>query len=255
MIRRDIGRPARHGFPVTKTTVDINVDVGEGGAADAALLALATSANIACGGHAGGGAVLSDAIAAATAAGVAVGAHPGYPDRANFGRLETGMSAAEIAGETRRQLERFMTAAERHPTHVKPHGALYHRLDVDAEAARVFCDVVSRLAPAARIVGFAGGGLAQSATAGGLLVSHEGFIDRSYGADGRLVARGQPDAVIRSTAAAAAQALELLRRGGIDTLCVHGDGDHAAAILRAAREALIDAGVAIAAPSASHRKL
>lgn len=237
-------------FPVT-TTVDINVDVGEGGAADAALLALATSANIACGGHAGGGAVLRDAIAAATAAGVAVGAHPGYPDRANFGRLETAMSAADIAAETRRQLDHFITAAGRHPTHVKPHGALYHRLDADAEAARVFCDAVSRLAPTARIVGFAGGGLVHTAIAGGLLVSREGFIDRGYGADGRLVPRGQPDAVIRSTTAAAAQALDLLRGGGIDTLCVHGDGDDAATILRAARKALVDSGVVIAAPSAT----
>lgn len=227
-------------------TVDLNIDVGEGGPYDAALLALATSANIACGGHAGGGAVLRDALAMATRAGVAIGAHPGYGDRGNFGRVETGESPAAIAAGVRRQLLEFLDAYGAAPHHVKPHGALYHRADADEDAARAICEVILDLAPTTRVYAFAGGRLARAATAAGLTPCGEGFIDRAYTADGRLVPRGLSGATIESPEAAAAQALRLAADPHIATLCVHGDGLHAVTILRAARHALVRAGIRVA---------
>jgi UPF0271 protein len=234
-------------FPI-KSAVDLNIDIGEGGGHDAALLALASSANIACGGHAGGGAVMKEAISLANAAGVAIGAHPGYADRANFGRVETGESAAAIGIELRRQLDVFLDALGAPPHHVKPHGALYHRAELDAEVARTICEVIADLTPNARVYGFADGLLVAAAKAAGLAACGEGFIDRAYGADGRLVPRGIPGAVLESPAEAAAQALRLADDPRIATLCVHGDGPHAVKILAAARNALTASGIRITAP-------
>lgn len=218
--------------------MDLNIDIGEGGGHDAALMEIATSANIACGGHAGGGVVMADAIAMAKAAGVAIGAHPGYRDPANFGRIETGHPPSAIAAEVSRQLRDFLIAAGHPPHHVKPHGALYHRADADADVARAICEVVQELAPEARIYAFAGGGLAITAGELGMAVCGEGFIDRGYGPDGRLIPRGQPGAIITCPKQAAAQAVDLASRGGVATLCVHGDGPHALDILQAAGHAL-----------------
>jgi len=240
--------PARIRHVIRRMTVDLNVDLGEGAPDDASLLALASSANIACGGHAGGGAVMREALTLAAAAGVAVGAHPGYADRANFGRVETGESPNSIASEVRRQLSGFLDAHGAPPHHVKPHGALYHRADADPEVARALCEVILDLAPTALVYAFAGGGLAAAAAAAGLVACGEGFIDRAYTPGGRLVPRGAAGAVIESPDEAAAQALRLARAPAISTLCVHGDGPAAVAILGAARAALAAAGIKVAAP-------
>ena len=226
-------------------TVDLNVDIGEGGGRDEDLLGIATSANIACGGHAGGGAVLGEALEKAKRAGVAIGAHPGYRDPANFGRVETGEGAVAIAGEVRRQLMDFCAAHGGVPHHVKPHGALYHRADVDPEVARVLCELILEIAPDAWVYAFAGGGFAEAAGDLGLAVCREGFIDRGYAADGRLVPRGVPGAMIESAEAAAAQAVWLAQTGMVATLCVHGDGERAVEVLRTARVALEEAGVVV----------
>ncbi len=228
--------------------MDLNIDIGEGGPADGALLEAASSANIACGGHAGGGAVMRAALELAARAGVAIGAHPGYRDPENFGRVETGSPPPAIAAEVRRQLLDFSAAHGSPPHHVKPHGALYHRADRDAGVARVLCRVIRETAPAAWVYAFAGGGLARAAEAAGLRVCREGFIDRAYGADGTLVPRGSPGAVIDSPEAAAAQAVRLAAAGGVDTLCTHGDGARAADVLTRARNALQQAGHRIGPP-------
>lgn len=229
--------------------MDLNIDIGEGGPCDEALLAFATSANIACGGHAGGGAVMREALERATRAGVAIGAHPGYCDAANFGRVETGESAADIVGEVRRQLMDFCAANGGAPHHVKPHGALYHRADLDPEVAWALCGVIRDVAPDAWVYAFAGGALAKAAGDAVLAVCGEGFIDRGYGADGRLIPRVLPGALIESAEAAAAQALRLAHDPRIGTLCVHGDGLQAVQVLRAARAALEKAGVASGPPN------
>lgn len=230
--------------------VDLNVDLAEGGACDDALLRLATSANLACGGHAGGGAVLKEALEKAACAGVAVGAHPGYRDPANFGRVETVDSAAAIAEEMRRQLLDFCEAYGRAPHHVKPHGALYHRADRDADVARAICGLIREIAPHAWLYCFANGGLHTLAKHFGLGVCGEGFVDRGYRADGFLIPRGEPGALIESSGVAATQALRLAGEGKIRTLCTHGDGPHAVEVLRCVRATLQNAGWNIGPPLA-----
>jgi len=231
--------------------VDLNVDIAEGGACDDALLALASSANIACGGHAGGGAMMREALEQTARAGVAIGAHPGYRDRGNFGRLETGETVDAITCEIRRQLLDFCEACCATPHHVKPHGALYHRADRDDDVAQAICGVIREIVPEAWLYAFAGGGLFVAAKDAGLKVCGEGFIDRGYAADGRLIPRGDSGAVIESPEAAAAQALRLAGNQHIRTLCVHGDGPHAVAVLRAASNALAGAGWHIGPPDFS----
>lgn len=219
--------------------IDLNVDAGEGGAHDEALLALATSANLACGGHAGGGAVLEVAIARAVAAGVAIGAHPGYPDRRNFGRAELGEPVKAVIDEARWQLDRFCEVLGGIPHHVKPHGALYHRLDRDGELAEAFCNVMMEWMPKTMIYAFSNGGLARIALDFGLPVRREGFVDRNYGDDGWLLPRDHPNAMIDDIHVAVAQAVRLVESGHVDTLCVHGDGAGAVALLTAVRRALL----------------
>lgn len=225
--------------------IDLNIDIGEGGTSDEALLALASSANIGCGGHAGGGEVMRVAIERARGAGVAIGAHPGYRDRANFGRLETGDPVARVVDEMRSQLIGFSEALGGGPHHVKFHGALYHRADSDAELAGALCGLLGEVVPDAMVYAFAGGGFGAAAAAHGRRVCGEGFIDRRYAPDGSLIARGEPGAEIETPEEAAAQALRLAMDGRIHTLCVHGDGARAVRVLSAARRALLDSGLEI----------
>ncbi len=239
-------------------TVDLNCDLGEGGAADAELMAWCTSVNLAAGGHAGGGRLLEEAVERARTAGVAIGAHPGYEDRANFGRLDLPLSPGDIATSVRWQIEavRALTPLR----HVKPHGALYNRAARDPEAARAIAEAVAAVDPSLRLFGLAGGAQEAAAKACGLSFVAEGFADRGYEPDGWLMPRGQPGALLDTVDAAVNQSLRLVREGvrrgavsgaapaRVATLCVHGDGVAAAALLRAVRRALLDAGVRLAAP-------
>lgn len=245
--------------------VDLNCDLGEGGAHDAELMPLITSANIACGAHAGDEDTMRATIGLALRHGVAIGAHPGLPDRENFGRVERAVTPAEVREWVMAQTERLQNLAEKmgaRVTHVKPHGALYNMAARDADlaqavAAAVF-DVDSRLA----LVGLAGSRLIEAGRAAGLRVMQEVFADRTYQAEGWLTPRSRPDALILDEAVAVAQVRRMIREGKVqatdgcevtiqaDTVCLHGDGAHPVEFARRLREELTAAGVELRAPGA-----
>lgn len=232
--------------------IDLNADVGEGGAHDAALFAAGiSSANVACGAHAGDAATMAAACALAARHGVALGAHPGHADRPGFGRVERALTREEaeaLLGAQflflRREAERTGLAVR----HVKPHGALYHQANREAWLARLLVGATGRWFPGAALFGPPAGCLREAMEeAGGRFVA-EGFVDRAYRSDGTLVPRGEPGAVLHDAEAAAAQAVALARAGRVRTLCVHGDGPEAPRLLIAVRAALVAAGFRIAAP-------
>ena len=238
-------------------TIDLNADLGEGGANDAALIALASSANIACGGHAGDEETMRAAIAACLAAGVAIGAHPGYEDREHFGRREMPMEPAAVAEMVVRQVSRLAALAGGAIHHVKPHGALYNQADRDRSLAEAVAEGVVRSAPGCEFYVPPGGALAAAGEAAGLIVRPEGFADRRYRENGTLVPRGEPGAVIEDADEAVAQALQIACAARVETvagawfplpartLCVHGDSPQSVALLRAVRATLEAAGFTI----------
>jgi UPF0271 protein len=219
--------------------MNLNADLGEGAGADEAILGFVDSANVACAGHAG-----SISIAIATALrcrelGVEVGAHPGYDDHARFGRVETGISPAEIEALVAYQVAGL--AAVVPIAYVKPHGALYHRCQADSAAA----DAVARVAKAhgVGLLGQPDFEILAAAGRAGIPGYREGYADRLMMPDGRLAPRTQPGALL-DPPAAARQAVHLARSGRYDTICVHGDASSAADTAAAVRKALRDAGVA-----------
>jgi len=225
------------------TNIDLNCDMGEleDAAHEAALMEHITSANIACGGHAGDEATMERTARLAISRGVHIGAHPGYPDRANFGRLEIPMSAAEIAHTVREQIERLEIVVRRLGgtiVHVKPHGALYNVAVRNTEVARAIGDGVAQWNPAIPIFGLAASPMLEIWQSMGLTALGEGFADRRYEPDGTLRNRKFPDALITNPPEAAAQAVRLARLGTAQTICVHSDTPGAVEILRACREAL-----------------
>jgi UPF0271 protein len=235
-------------------TFDLNCDLGEldDAALEARLMEHITSANIACGGHAGDEASMERTIRLALERGVKVGAHPGYPDRANFGRLEIAMSEAEIEDEVACQIGRLEAVAARlgaTVVHVKPHGALYNAAVSNRAVAQAIGAAVRQWNKQANgglaggsacpaVFGLAGSSMLEVWRGMGLRVAAEGFADRCYEADGKLRPRRLPGALITDPAAAAAQAVRLVREGGVETICVHGDTPGAADILEACRRAL-----------------
>jgi 5-oxoprolinase (ATP-hydrolysing) subunit A len=224
-------------------SVDLNCDMGEleDAAHEAALMQYITSANIACGAHAGNEAVMERTSRLALERGVRIGAHPGYPDLANFGRVEMPMSKAEIEDTVWRQIERLEAVVRRlggEIVHVKPHGALYNVAVKNEAVARAIARGVRQWNPAATIFGLAGSRMLEWWAEMGLATAAEGFADRRYEPDGTLRSRKFPDALITDPEAAAAQALRLAREGVAQTICVHGDTPGAVEILKACREAL-----------------
>lgn len=243
--------------------IDLNADLGEGGTNDAALIALVSSANIACGGHAGDETSMRVAIDACLAHRVALGAHPGYEDPQNFGRSPLDLPPERVGGMVARQLERFAgiaAVAGGLVHHVKPHGALYHQADDNPVLAEAIVRRAAEFFPGCHWYAPPGGMLAALAAEHGLRVCAEGFADRRYAANGKLVPRSKPGAVIEDVKLAALQALSIARDQcvttnagtvfplGARTLCIHGDGPHALATLQAIREVLSRAGVALQAP-------
>jgi len=223
--------------------IDLNCDMGEleDSAHEAALMEHITSANIACGGHAGDEATMERTTRLAMARGVKIGAHPGYPDRENFGRIEIDMTPEAIADAVHEQIARLDVVVRRlggKIVHVKPHGALYNVAVKNRQVAEAIAQGVARWDPQAPIFGLAGSQMLAVWTAMGMRVAGEGFADRRYEADGTLRSRMLPDALITDPKEAAAQALRLARAGKAQTICVHGDTPGAVEILRACREAL-----------------
>jgi 5-oxoprolinase (ATP-hydrolysing) subunit A len=223
--------------------IDLNCDMGEleDAAHEAALMQYITSANIACGGHAGDEAIMERTARLAMERGVHIGAHPGYPDRANFGRLEMPLTSAEIAETVFQQiarLEAVVSSLGARIVHVKPHGALYNVAVKNGEVARAIGDgvtrwVQTRKGPAVPVFGLAGSPMLDVWREMGLPVAGEGFADRRYEPDGTLRSRKLPGALITDPAEASQQALRLARSGGVETICVHGDTPGAVAILAA----------------------
>jgi UPF0271 protein len=245
---------------MTATVIDLNTDLGENPEAcaiDDELMRSITSANIACGGHAGDSESVRRAVAAASSLGVNVGAHPGYPDLANFGRVAIEMPAAELRHSLEVQIRLVADAAAQcgvRITHVKPHGALYHAVNLDAEVARTVADAI-RIVDGSMIVVMQYGSPAVSLFCEqGLLTATEAFVDRAYESDGRLRSRALPGALLdEERAIAQALSIVLYHRvtaldGSLltiapDTLCLHSDTPNAAAIAKRVRSALEQAGV------------
>jgi len=223
--------------------IDLNCDMGElaDAAHEAALMEFITSANIACGGHAGDDAIMDRTARLALAGGVRIGAHPGYPDPANFGRIEMPMAAAEIERTVEEQIRRLEAVVRRaggEIVHVKPHGALYNVAVKKAEVARAIASGVARWSPRTTLFGLAGSAMLDLWREMGFAVAGEAFADRRYEPDGTLRSRQLPGALITNPKEAAAQAVRLARQGNVQTICVHGDTPGAVRILEACREAL-----------------
>lgn len=223
--------------------LDLNCDMGEleDAAHEAALMQYITSANIACGAHAGNEATMERTARLALDRGVRIGAHPGYPDRENFGRVEMKMNPEAIAATVREQIERLHAIVSRlggSIVHVKPHGALYNVAVKNAEVARAIGAGVIRWNPAIPIFGLAESPMLDVWREMGIKAVGEAFADRRYEPDGTLRSRKFPDALITDPAEAAAQALHFAREGKAQTVCVHGDTPGAVVILRACHDAL-----------------
>lgn len=229
--------------------IDLNADVGEGPGEDP-LYAVITSANIACGGHAGDDETMGNAIRLAIRHGVALGAHPGYPDREHFGRVSQPLAPAALARAVAEQvaaLVRNAAAQGARVTHVKPHGALYNDAARRRDVAIAVAHGVAAVSPALILVGLAGSSALRVWIEQGFRVAGEGFADRSYALDGTLVRRTEPGALITDPEAACAQVMRLANRGDCATICVHGDTEGSAAIASAARRGLEDAGFVLRA--------
>jgi UPF0271 protein len=225
---------------------------------DAEVMPLITTANVACGAHAGDEATMRETVALAKRHGVAIGAHPGYRDPANFGRVPLEMPGDALREDLRAQIEALRaiaTAAGTHVTHVKAHGALYNRGERDDAIAGTIVAAMREVDPELVLVATPGSSMARAAAKAGSRVAREGFVDRAYEANGTLRGRRFPGAVHTDPAVAAAQAVALARDGTVrahdgtllrlevDTLCLHGDTPGAPAIARAVREALAAAGI------------
>jgi UPF0271 protein len=208
---------------------------------ESALLRLVTSANVACGAHAGDEAHIEATIREAHALGVRVGAHPGYPDRVNFGRVALALTAEEITASVLQQLRWFQSIAARHAVpvaYVKPHGALYNVAAKDARVAAAIAQAVVSWRPGAAVMGLAGSLMLDVFRQAGLTPVAEGFADRAYEPDGTLRSRQLPGALLRQPAEAAAQALALAQRGDIDSICLHSDTPGSVALVEAVADSL-----------------
>jgi UPF0271 protein len=238
--------------------IDINCDLGEG-ADDAALMALVTSANIACGGHAGDESTMRRAVQLALEAGANIGAHPSYEDRANFGRAELHLPAGQLRHSLVKQIESLKRIAESAGgslRHVKPHGALYNVALRNPAVASAILDAVWEVDSRLAIVTMPHGCLFEQAAEMSVTPIAEGFADRSYQSDGTLTPRSEPHALLTREMDAADQVLWMVRDGAVrsvdgawmamsvQTICVHGDGRSAVPMLRLVRDALAAAGIA-----------
>ena len=246
--------------------IDLNADVGEATTpldelVELALLDLVSSANVACGVHAGDRGAMRRLVSVAAAHGLNIGAHPGYPDPAHRGRRPMNLPAEQVRELVRDQVTTLAAiAAERgvRLSHVKPHGALYNQAVSDPLLAHAIAQGVHDVDPTLRLVGLCRSQLVEAGVAVGLPVWGEAFVDRAYRPDGSLVSREQAGAVHSDPVLAVTQALTLLLTGFVraidgvtrvpaqpDTLCIHGDTPGAVALARRLRTALAEKGIGV----------
>jgi UPF0271 protein len=251
-----------------RAAIDLNCDLGESFGAwtmgeDAAVLPHVSSANVACGFHAGDPTVMRRTVALAKAQGVAIGAHVSLPDLQGFGRREMKVSPEEAYDFTLYQVGALAAIARAQGAalaHVKPHGALYNMAARDRALADAIARAVRDADPALVLFGLSGSALTDAGAAAGLRVAHEVFADRAYRADGSLAPRGTPGALIDDPARAADRAAAFAAGAPVaavdgtplvlraDTVCVHGDRDGAGAFAMALRARLGALGIAVEAP-------
>lgn len=253
---------------MTMRTVDLNCDMGESFGQyvlgnDEACLGLISSANVACGFHAGDSTTMRNTVAAAAKAGVAVGAHPGLPDLQGFGRRQMALTPQEVYDICLNQigaLAGFCKAAGVPLAHVKPHGALSHMASADPAIARAIAHATRDFDPALLFLSPVGSHLGTEGEAAGLRVVQEVYADRTYLDSGLLTPRSHPRALITDVDESIAQVLDMVLRGHVtsvtgarvglvaESICVHGDGAHALEFVSTLRERLEAEGVRIAAP-------
>jgi UPF0271 protein len=247
--------------------MDLNSDLGEGYGHwtlgdDAALLEVVTSANVACGFHAGDPATIDRTVRTAVARGVAIGAQVSYPDLVGFGRREMDVPADDLTADVLYQLgalEAFARTAGSRVRYVKPHGALYNRIAGDPVQAGAVVEAIRRYDPDLPLLTLPGSAAMRAAAEAGIEAVGEGFADRAYTPEGRLVSRRQPGAVLHDPDQVAARAVRMATEGRVETadggevaveirsLCVHGDTPGAVALAKAVRAALDRAGVRLEA--------
>lgn len=245
--------------------IDLNADLGEGGDADEALLGLVSSANIACGWHAGGANAMRDCVRLAMRHGVAIGAHPSFHDPANFGRKEMHLPPDDIYAGILYQLGALSAIAQAEGVrvaHLKPHGALYNQAARDPDIAHAVISAVHDFDPSVAVFGLANSGFISIARDAGLVAIEEGFADRGYRDDGSLVPRSEPGALIDDEQEMLDHVLSMVRDKrvravtgdwvslNVRTLCLHGDGPHALAFAQKLRRTLDENGIGVSAASA-----
>jgi UPF0271 protein len=231
-------------------TIDLNSDVGEGYVDDAAMLDLVTSANVACGFHAGDAETMARTVRAATDRGVRVGAQVSYDDREGFGRRRMDVATDDLIAGVLVQMETLATfcqAAGTRLAYLKPHGALYNRILDDEQQASAVVEAMTTYGENLPLLTLPDSVAARIAVSAGITVISEGFADRGYTNARRLIPRDEPGALLHDPDAVAAHALDLARNSDVQSLCVHGDTPGAVSLARAARQALEDAGLRIQA--------
>ena len=243
-----------------ESRIDLNCDLGEGARDDESILDVVTSANVACGFHAGSPGLMRRIVRLASAKEVGVGAHPGLRDPEGFGRREVPLAPGEAFDLVLYQvgaLQALAAAEGERVRHVKPHGALYHIASRDGEVARAVASAVRSAGKDLILVGLPGSALVKAGREAGLPVAEEAFADRGYRADGGLVPRDAPGALVEDPDEAARRAVRMVVEGKAttvdggeravraDTICVHGDTPGALAIARSVRAALESAGVEV----------
>jgi UPF0271 protein len=238
--------------------IDLNCDLGEGCATDKDVLPYMTSANVACGYHAGSPEIMRETVKLAKANCVAIGAHPGFPDRENFGRTEMVLPPEEIERIVADQvgLLKSICDEENEPLqHVKPHGALYNMAGKDLEMALAIASGIKSVDPGLIMLAPASGCLARAAEQTGLKLAREVFADRAYEEDGSLVSRKKPGAMVSDPELAIARVIRMVKEGRVETItgrdieiaadsvCIHGDNPKAIDFAKRIGAALKDAGV------------
>jgi len=252
--------------------------MGEGMDSDASIFPFISSANIACGGHAGDDDTMRRTVELAMQHGVAIGAHPSYPDKENFGRVDilgaggapsaTGFTPEALPEIISEQLQRLVVICREFGAqmrHVKPHGALYNRAAKDSAISKLICRAVLDFDPSLLLYGLSGSEMRRQADVMGLRFISEVFADRTYRPDGSLTPRTEPHALIDDPGQSLRQVLKMVKEGRVDvytkdgiadgsteltaeTVCLHGDGAHAAEFAATIHAALAHSGIQIQAP-------